>query len=547
MTNAEPNTAQSIVDGQLAELQITSAEVTGETYKEQHDAKIKALDAEEAALPTPTDKASLQAVQDIITKTERARTGIDKWRKAFKDQWKKIIDPVDAYIGTNKENGMQARIYAIQERAEAKKKAYLDEQAKAQREADRLLEERYTGRVAKLTGAGMTFDAAGNLTIRDGEQTMSVLPTQVRFFDDAQFDKGLERVQAIAHKIREAEAAALQAKEAQEREEAEERERLAQQKREQDADAAKLKAEREQLERDRAEMRKTKNEMRAVDLETLGGVWVTEAPARIEFGGTSLPVHSLADFDDEKWQEVRGWVRDAKVKAIEEQKEWDAQMKRAADRGEELRALGAEQYEDGAWHLGVIEGDPDVTQLDLRTMTSDEWAPVLARFKEAARARDNKPHPDDCTADLPEFPYTPDSPPYVAPIATGNDDDTHGPPQVSIDTVGPLAGKGWPKSAEPLQEGSAVVGSPTDWQRIDDGPVNAEEYRENLSRVVGAQPEAPWWEVRTEYVFSTSIQADTEEAATEAALKDGPPCASIIVSRRVVAISQATEVIRRGE
>ena len=42
----EPNTAQSIVDGQLAELQITSTEVTGDTYKEQHDAKIAALDAE---------------------------------------------------------------------------------------------------------------------------------------------------------------------------------------------------------------------------------------------------------------------------------------------------------------------------------------------------------------------------------------------------------------------------------------------------------------------------------------------------------------------
>jgi hypothetical protein len=345
----EPNTAQSIVDGQLAELQITSTEVTGDTYREQHDAKIAALAEEEAALPVPKDKATLQVVQDFITKSEKARTGIDKWRKAFKDQWKKIIDPVDAYVGTNKESGMQARIYAIQERAEAKKKAYLDEQAKAAREAERLLEERYQARFNKLVGAGMLVDAAGSLTIRDGEQTLSALPAQLRFATDEQMAAVLAKVETIRAAQIEREEAARQAKEAEERERVEEANRLAIQKRVQEAEAAKLKAEREAFEKERSE-------------------------------------HA------------------AKMKAEQDQKEWDAQIKHAADRGEELRALDAEQYEDGSWHLGVIEGDPEVTQADLREMTSDEWAPVLARFKEAAEARDSQP------------------------IATGNDDDTFTPP-----------------------------------------------------------------------------------------------------------------------
>lgn len=438
----EPNTAQSIVDGQLAELQITSAEVTGDTYKEQHDAKIKALDEEEASIPAPTDKASLQRVQDFITKSEKARTGIDKFRKAFKDRWKPMLDAVDAYLGTTKENGRQAEIYAIQQRAEAKKKAYLDEQAKAQREADRLLEERYTGRVAKLTGAGMTFDAAGNLTIRDGEQTMSVLPTQVRFFDDAQFDKGLERVQAIAHKIREAEAAALQAKEAQEREEAEERERLRVQREDQDAAAAKLKADREEFEREKAALRKAKNEMRAVDLETLGGTWRTDAPARIEFGGTSLPVDSLADFDDAKWQEVRGWVRDAKVKAIEEQKERERRNTNVKTRSLVLMELGIPYDGNNKWELG----DAIVSDMAMGAFNEEEWAPVLARFKEAAEARDRTPSQNgyvidaDCHKEIVPAP---------APIEVDHSEPEWKSYQKTNDRDADLS--------QPLQEGSAVV------------------------------------------------------------------------------------------
>lgn len=348
----EPNTAQSIVDGQLAELQITSAEVTGETYKEQHDAKIKALADEEAEIPVPTDKASLQALQKFITKAEGARTSADKWRLAFKAQWKRIIDPVDAYVGTNKENGIQARIYAIQERAEAKKKAYLDEQAKAQREAERLLEERYNDRVGKLMAIGMAFEPSGNLTIRHGEETATATKEQIRFATDEQMAGAVQRAEIIAERIAEAEAAAQQAKEAEERERQEEAERLAQQKREQEAEQAKLKADREAFEKERAE-------------------------------------HA------------------AKVKAIEERKEQERQDWTRAMRAQTLHELGASEQSDGGWVIGDgVGARPHVSVQELRTMTSDEWASILARFKEAAEARDNIRIPDADEA-LPVFELTP--------------------------------------------------------------------------------------------------------------------------------------------
>ena len=325
----EPNTAQSIVDGQLAELQITSTEVTGDTYKEQHDAKIKALAEEEAALPIPKDKATLQMVQDFITKSEKARTGIDKWRKAFKDKWKKIIDPVDAYIGTNKESGMQARIYAIQERAEAKKKAYLDEQAKAAREAERLLEERYTGRVAKLIAAGMV-QQADTLVIEHDGQTMSALLSQVRFATDEQMTTVVLKVHAIAAQKETAALAAAQAKEAEERERVEEANRLAAQKAEQEAEAAKLKAEREAFEREKAEMRKEKGNRRATDLVDIGASWRKCGDVYIrEFCTTQ---GRLADMTDEEFQQVKQFVRDACVK---DKQEYDEQAKAEAERAEQ--------------------------------------------------------------------------------------------------------------------------------------------------------------------------------------------------------------------
>lgn len=420
---SEPTTMQEMVDGQLAELQITTAEVTGETYKERHAAKIAALAEEEAALPTPTDKASLQVVQDFITKSEKARTGIDKFRKAFKDRWKPMLDAVDAYLGTTKENGRQAEIYAIQQRAEAKKKAYLDEQAKAQREAERLLEERYQGRLKKLMDAGMSFDGTA-LLITEGENSLSALATQVRFATDEQMAAVLGKVEAIAERKREAEAAAQQAKEALEREEAEERERLRVQKEEQDAAAAKLKAEREQLDREREEMADSRAETRGADLVVLGATAHGYGPAamRYEIGDVIVGHGELRHMDADTWASTRERVRLAKVKAIEADKEHERQMNLRQSRIEEVLALGA-THEYGILSIGSV----NECESNYGKLTSDEWALVLARFKEAAEARDSRHAEDDCTAELPPYNPGPDSPPYVAP--------------------------------QPLPEGSAVVGA----------------------------------------------------------------------------------------
>lgn len=503
---------QDMVDGQLAELQIGEIAlpiVLGDqqhpiTYKQVHALKIAELRAEARAVAKPTDKASLQALQDVLTKVTRARTGIDKWRKAWQEPWKKVSDSVNAYLGTSKESGLQAEIAGIEEELEAKKKAYTDELAKAAREGERIIEERYQARRAKLLEAGMSIEANGNLSIQEGDRGGTLMPSQIRFFTDDQMDSALKLATDVQRCKNERLLAEKQAKEDEEREAQELKDRLKAKEDEQKAEAAKLKKDREDLEKEREQMADARAETRGADLVVLGATAHGYGPAamRYEIGDVIVGHGELRHMDADTWMATRERVREAKVKAIEEQKEHMRKQELAEARVKELQGLGAEEFPEGIWHLGVVEGDPAVLIGQLRTMTSDEWAYVLARFKEAAEARDRTPSPAESIINNALEELTPVN--VRTAIATGSEDDLHGPPE----------------GLHPLQEGSAVV---------------------------GAQPEGLWWEVRTEYVFVTSIQADSEEAAKEAALKDGPPCASIIVSRRVVAISQTTELIRQGE
>lgn len=465
---------QEVVDGQLALIQVTDRQVSADGYEQIHRLRIAALRREAEEMPTPTDKVSLQTLQDQLTRTTRARTSIDKARKSFLEPVKAAVERWNSYLGTSKESGLQADVYAAEEILEAKKKAYLDEQAKAQREAERLLEERYQGRLKKLMDAGMSFDGTA-LLITEGESSLSALATQVRFATDEQMAAVLGKVEAIAERKREAEAAALQAKEAEEREQAELASRLKAKEDEQAAEAAKLKAEREALDRERAEMRKAKNDLRWNELRTLGaeaggdgdgnGMWIGPD----EPGGGKFRADTLADLSDENYAIAKQRVRDAKVKAIEEQKERERQQGLLEERELQLELTGADLYADGTWHLGVVEGDPQVTQLDLRTMTSDEWAPVLARFKEAAERTKQ-------AESLTEVMAAPDKAANALTLerfeasADGHD------PHEQADFL-PVIG------SQPLPEGSAVVGSQPDLMTEEDAPVLREAEKWGTGRL----------------------------------------------------------------
>lgn len=372
---------------------------------------------------------------------------------------------------------MQARIYAIQERAEAKKKAYLDEQAKAQREADRLLEERYQARFNKLIGAGMVVDATGNLTIRDGDQTLSALATQIRFATDEQMAAVLSKVEVIRSAQIEREEAARQAKEAEEREAQELKERLAKQQADQEAQAAKLKAEREAFEKERAEMRQAKNDTRVEDLLCIGATaWGEHIGVR---GMHEFAIATLADHDADQWAQCKLWVREAAVKAMQEQKERERQESIRSDRCQELIELGADRYADETWRMSSDDNGLSVGHLEIGTMTSDEWSAVLARFKEAAEARGGAldmelvpdPNgPSEVWADPKEW-------------ATRIEAD---PEAGSVLTI-PVGGISGPR---PLQEGSAVAGEQPDLesgvvitQRHPD-EIALEAYRDALLAVV---------------------------------------------------------------
>jgi hypothetical protein len=377
-------TIEDVVNRELSEVTI-AVELSAETgieptdYKALHQAKLAVLKKEVEALPAITDKKTYEANLTYKNRLVKHRTSIDKARKAILEPAKTQIELVNTYLGTNADSGLQASVKAYEDEVNEKLRAYDEEQARIEAEARRVIQARYEGRAARLQALGCGYNGSGFFI-----EGLVIFDTDVRNQSDEMFDLMVkDSIEPVAKRlVEEAEEEARQAQAAHEAEqrrleaEAEARKKEAER---QAAEAKRLEDERAELEKQRAELRKGKNDLRRNELIALGAVasheaWVLFAPGL----KTPIDCEDLHSLSDEDWTETKDLVRRAKIAEIELRKEQHRQDALQDARWAELKDLGASRDEEGVWTYASAT----VTDHQLRTMTEEQWAPVLAKFAE---------------------------------------------------------------------------------------------------------------------------------------------------------------------
>lgn len=133
---------------------------SGDTYKAVHQAQLESLARVVEALPEITDAKTYDQNQRTRTKLVEIRTGIDKRRKALFDPLKRLKAEVDAYLGTSKESGLQARIAAMEAAIARKQQAWDEEQERKRQEAQKIIDDRNRARGQALMRLGYGFDGS---------------------------------------------------------------------------------------------------------------------------------------------------------------------------------------------------------------------------------------------------------------------------------------------------------------------------------------------------------------------------------------------------
>jgi hypothetical protein len=331
-------TIEQVVDRELAGVNI-QAELPNGTglaltdYRAVHKAKLAALKVEVEALPEVSDKKTYEANNAYRNRMVKTRTGIDKGRKAIIDPMKQRIEMVNAYLGTTADNGLQMHVKELERVVEKKLAAWDEEQARIEAEARRVIQARYEHRAARLQGLACAYTGQG-FTL-DG---LMVWDVDVRNMSDELFERLIE--DSIAPKAKAlAEAAEAEAKAAQEAHEAEQR------RKEEEAEAM-----RRLFERQAAEKKRMDEERAALDRE------------RAEIAAERAKLAAEQERREEEAEEhLKDELQDAR---------WAS-----------LRDLSATRDEEGVWTLR----DEVVTDHQLRNMTEEQWAPVLALFELAGR------------------------------------------------------------------------------------------------------------------------------------------------------------------
>lgn len=223
-------TFESIVRAELAAMQITPERPTtlDEDYRERHKAELRFIAEKVAELPSITDEKTYERNKAARNRLVKLRTGIDARRKQLFDPIANLKREVDAYLGTNKDSGLQAEVAKFEAVIRAKEEAWEQEQERIRQEAQRIIDERNAARAKRLQEHGMAFNAAsGAYQMED----LVVWPVDVKTMTDDLFDmlvrdKVEPKAKAIAErKAREEEEARLAFEAEQRRREEEERQR----------------------------------------------------------------------------------------------------------------------------------------------------------------------------------------------------------------------------------------------------------------------------------------------------------------------------------
>lgn len=318
----------AVVHQELTAITITETPASGYDllagdYKAIHEAQIKKLEAEVAELPAITDRKSYEANQRKRTELVEIRTGIDKRRKALFEPVRRLKEQVDAYLGTSKDGGLQARIAAMEEGIRAKQQAWDIEQERIRQEAQAIIERRNAARCKTLVEMGFTFDGSAYWIGYHGHVSSSRKSyADICAMNEEAWEVFLRSATTIAQAVAEQKEAERNAEEARKAEEERQRMEAERKAAEERAELEKLRAEKLEREKEAIRQRNERNAYRIDRLRSLAGTFAYELE--------SQAWANLAEMDDATWEDVQKSVSDAAVRMAEAESVRRASVEKAA-------------------------------------------------------------------------------------------------------------------------------------------------------------------------------------------------------------------------
>ncbi len=317
MSNQQ-QTFETVVQHELTTLTITEpAEVSGYNllagdYKAIHDAQLKQLEAEVASLPAITDKKTYEENQRKRTELVNRRTTLDARRKALFEPMRRLKEQVDAYIGTTKDSGLQARLAAMEETIRNKQQVWDAEQERKRQEALAIIEERNAARCKSLLDLGFTFDGTAYWIVM--KTPSSYADTRVGYahlcaMPDEAWDAWFASVLPIAEAVAQQKEEERQAEAARKAEEERQRKEAEAKAAEERAELEKLREEKRQRDAEALRQRNDRQAFRLSRLQELAGNF---AEAIRSQGWVSL-----AELGDAEWEQLQEQVSNAAVRMAE--------------------------------------------------------------------------------------------------------------------------------------------------------------------------------------------------------------------------------------
>lgn len=438
MQDTEPTTTfESVIEADLATLDFgiaqkaIAAQSGAMSYREAHELYLAALKEEVDKAPTITDRKTREQVQRIRTRLVSIRTGLDERRKALFAPMRALKEQVDAYIGTGKDSGLQARVKALEQVLEAKEAAWDQEQERIRQEALRIQQERSAARWRELEALGFRFIQPGIYVLGEPAHPLHLSKPQAEvdamneeawevFLRGARHNAGElakekqaedwynaylaagatvdtttglaaytlldgreiavlhETLHGISKDAVDAEIALIvEDVAARKRAKEEEHEAMRRKFEEQAAKQRQMDEDRERLDRERAALKEEKQAARHERLIALGAE--RDERGFYHVGGDLCQVvGNLADMREEDWQMALEAVPRAKAKwdAIQAEKQRIAEL--VNERGKTLVMRGAERDEAGVWTLG----DATITDKLMGEMNAEAWNKRLNEFED---------------------------------------------------------------------------------------------------------------------------------------------------------------------
>lgn len=319
----------AVVQQELTAITITETPASGYDllagdYKAIHEAQIKKLEAEVAELPAITDRKTYEANQRKRTELVEIRTSIDKRRKALFEPVRRLKEQVDAYLGTSKDGGLQARIAAMEEGIRAKQQAWDIEQERIRQEAQAIIERRNAARCKTLVEMGFTFDGSAYWIGYAGTDNSARKPyAELCAMTDDAWEVFLRAVKLIAQAVADQKEAERKAEEARKAEEERQRMDAERKAAEERYELEKLRAEKLEREKEAIRQRNERNAYRIDRLRSLAGDFADQLE--------SQAWANLAEMDDATWEDVQKSVSDAAVRMAEAESVRQANLEKVGD------------------------------------------------------------------------------------------------------------------------------------------------------------------------------------------------------------------------